>query len=255
MPDAITFLGTDIALDGALLALWAIVFIAGVIRGFTGFGSALIAVPALAFLYGPAAAVVIEVLIEIPVVLYLLPAAVRQAHRPTVLPMIAMFLVCVPVGAGFLTLIDPQPMKIILSVIVLIAVALLLKQSRLANIMTPRRTLIAGGLAGLSQGLTAIASPIFAVAMMARNDDATTTRANIILLAGALILLSLTSYIVVGLLTLSAVAHAVLAAPALILGVITGTHLFKRFAHLNLRPVFLTLITAIALATLVQALT
>ena len=59
--------------------MWFIIFVAGIIRGFTGFGSALIAVPTLAYLYGPAAAVVIEVLIEIPVVLYLLPAAIRAA--------------------------------------------------------------------------------------------------------------------------------------------------------------------------------
>ncbi len=255
MPDTITLLGTSIALDGALLFLWFIIFVAGIIRGFTGFGSALIAVPTLAYLYGPAAAVVIEVLIEIPVVLYLLPAAIRAAHRPTILPMLAMFLLCVPLGAGLLTLIDPKPMKIALSIIVLVAVILLIKQSRLANLMTPRTTLLAGALAGASQGLTAIASPIFAVAMIARNDTATTTRANIILLAGALIMLSLTSYIFLGLATASTFAHALLAAPALILGVITGTHLFKRFAHLNLRPVFLILITAIALATLAQALT
>lgn len=255
MPETLTLFGTPVTVDSTILLLWAVIFLAGIVRGFSGFGSALIAVPILAYLYGPAAAVVIEVLIEIPVVLYLLPNAVRNAHHKTIGPMLAMFAVGVPLGAALLSWVDPHPMKIALSVIVLISVALVAKQSNLANLMTPRRTLAAGLISGLSQGLTAIASPIFATAMIARNDDATTTRANIILLAAALIAFALASYVFVGLLTPSTLAHAIIAAPALILGVIAGSLIFQRFAKLNLRPVFLTLIALIALATLADALT
>ena len=49
--------------DERSLIMLMVVLIAGIIRGFTGFGSALLAVPALATIYGPVEAVVIEVLI------------------------------------------------------------------------------------------------------------------------------------------------------------------------------------------------
>ena len=79
MPEIVTLFGIPVSLDWQLAMLFAIVFLAGIIRGFAGFGSALLAVPALAVLYGPAQAVVIEVLLEIPVTLGLLPVAVRKA--------------------------------------------------------------------------------------------------------------------------------------------------------------------------------
>ena len=96
MPETITILNATIDLDSKLLLLFVVVYIAGIIRGFTGFGSALLTVPALAVLYGPVEAVIIEVLIEIPVSLGLLPVVLRKAERKTVLPMLLMFIVFVP---------------------------------------------------------------------------------------------------------------------------------------------------------------
>ena len=43
--------GFDVAIDARFFVLMGIVFVAGIIRGFTGFGSALLAVPALAVRY------------------------------------------------------------------------------------------------------------------------------------------------------------------------------------------------------------
>lgn len=101
--------GISIELDPHFFAMMAIVFIAGIIRGFAGFGSALLAVPALAVLYGPAQAIVIEVLIEIPVVLGMSPIAIREAKRETVQPMLLMFVAFVPLGTLLLTIINPDP--------------------------------------------------------------------------------------------------------------------------------------------------
>ena len=54
-----------------------VVYFSGIIRGYTGFGSALLTVPALAILFGPVQAVAIEILIEIPVSIGLLPKAIK----------------------------------------------------------------------------------------------------------------------------------------------------------------------------------
>ena len=155
-----------VTLDERFAIMLLVVFVAGIVRGFTGFGSALLAVPALAVVYGPVQAVVIEVLIEVPVCLGLLPTAVKHAERRTILPMIATFILFVPVGAVLLTSIDPDLVKIFISLFVLFAVVLMWQQSRITPLMSPKANYAVGALSGTTQGLTGMAGPLFATALI-----------------------------------------------------------------------------------------
>jgi hypothetical protein len=130
MPEMINLFGLSVALDMQLVILFAIVFVAGIIRGFLGFGSALLTVPALSMLYGPAQAVVIGVLIEIPTSLGLLPVAIRESERRTVWSMLLTFVVFVPVGALLLKAVDPELMKTVISFLVLAMVGIIALQDR-----------------------------------------------------------------------------------------------------------------------------
>lgn len=58
----------------------SVVAVAGFVRGFSGFGSALIMSPALSLLFGPPAAIASMSLIDLPAVLYLLPQAWRHGE-------------------------------------------------------------------------------------------------------------------------------------------------------------------------------
>ena len=255
MASGFTFLGTPIIIDGTLILVWLIVFVAGIFRGFAGFGSALLVVPALAYVYGPAQAIVIEVIIEIPVALGLVFGALKHAERKAVLPMLSMFVIFVPTGALFASMIDPQPLKIAISILVLAMLVVIAQQKRLAAFITPTGTYLAGAFAGLTQGMTAIAGPVFATAILARGAPSQQARANIVCLAGGLIGLACLSFWAVGLMTWATVAYAILAMPALMLGVWVGARLFNRLSDWNLRPIMLGFVAITALATLVQALT
>lgn len=234
----------------AFVVMLVIVFIAGIIRGFTGFGSALLAVPALAMLYGPAQAVVIEVLIEIPVTLGLLPTAVREADRKTVLPILAMFVIFVPLGALMLSLANPDYVKIGIGLFVLFSVLLMTQHHKIAGLFTPKSSYIVGALSGTTQGLTGMGGPLFATALIARNDPNARTRANIAAVAGGIIILSVVSFAIVGLITAPVLISAALACPAILLGVWTGTILFRSHSHRNLRGLLMGLLVAIAVVTL-----
>lgn len=106
-----------------------VVYFSGIIRGYTGFGSALLTVPALAILFGPVQAVAIEILIEIPVSIGLLPKAMKSFEKKTVLPILLTFVIFVPLGTFLLILIDPNIVKIVISLFVLFSVYLLSQQS------------------------------------------------------------------------------------------------------------------------------
>jgi uncharacterized membrane protein YfcA len=251
--DATAFLATNIDLNAQILGLWVVVYFAGIIRGFAGFGSALLAVPALSLIFDPAQAVVIEVLIEIPVSIGLLPVALRGAARRTVLPMLISFLVFVPVGAMLLKTFDPAPMKIFISLVVLSMVGVIALQNRLAAFLTPTGVLLTGVASGITQGMTGIAGPLFATALLARGETAAQTRANIIAVSTGLITLSCLSFWAIGLMTLQLVLYAALASPMMLLGVWTGSVLFARMAHWNLRIFILVILAVTAVITLLQA--
>lgn len=243
-----------IALDERFLTMMLVVFIAGIVRGFTGFGSALLAVPALAVIYGPVQAVVIEVLIEVPVCLGLLPTAIKHAERRTILPMIGMFMLFVPVGALLLTITNPDLVKILISLFVLFAVGLMWQQARIAHMFSPRANYIVGALSGTTQGLTGMAGPLFATALIARGDSSIRTRANISALACGIIFFSVISFGVLGLLTAELAFYALLASPGILLGVWVGSLLFRRYGDLKLRDVILCFLAFTAIFTLFDTL-
>jgi len=255
MPASITLFGITVALGFELLVLFAVVFLAGIIRGFAGFGSAMITVPALAMLYGPAQAVVIEVLIEIPISIGLFRATVKDADKKIVIPMLSMFVLFVPIGALFLKVVDAELMKIIISVLVLVMVAIIGLQDRLIIFVSRTGSLVAGATSGIAQGMTGMSGPIYATVLLARGDSATVTRANILALTAGIISISVVSYIAVGIMTIETLIYATIATPSILLGTWVGSVLFKRLSHCNLRIVILIFLAVIAVATLTQTIT
>ena len=235
----VTIAGFDVELGTSLYIMMVIVYLAGIIRGFTGFGSALLTVPALAVLYGPVQAVAIHILVEVPLSLGLLPLALHEAERKTVLPMLGMFVLFVPFGTFMLTLINPEMVKVIISLFVLFSVGVMSQQSRVASLFSPKANFLVGAVSGTTQGLTGMAGPLFATALLARGEESSLTRANISTLAGGIIGLSVVSFWAFGLITAQTVFYAIVASPAILLGVWTGSILFRKFSHRSFRVVIL----------------
>ena len=76
----------EAAFDSRLLLAAMVVAGAGFMRGFIGFGAALMSVPVLAWAYGPLAAIALSTVISVASTLVLLPTAIRLCERPVVVP-------------------------------------------------------------------------------------------------------------------------------------------------------------------------
>src|SRR5260370_24509258 len=111
----------------------AVACIAGTVRGFAGFGAAMIMTPVFSALYGPAVGVPLCLLLEIVVVLPLLPSVVRLVDWRRIGLLLAAAVVGVPVGNLVLTRVAPEPMRWVISGIVLGAVVLLASSLRFAS--------------------------------------------------------------------------------------------------------------------------
>ena len=104
-----------------------VVLLGGVLRGFVGFGGALIIIPVLATIFTPSEAVAMHLMMEIPGTLQLLPVAWRQSDKQAVSPTLMAIIIGTPLGAYLLANLDPQPMRIGISLMVLIIVGLLVR--------------------------------------------------------------------------------------------------------------------------------
>ena len=234
------------------LALVAIIA-GGLIRGFTGFGSALVIIPTLALLFGPREAVVMHSIMEIPVVIALMPNALKNAQSSITTPMVLTLALTTPIGATVLAFIDAGLLKIMISAVILCMVALLAFQRQVSAFLSRASAMAAGAVGGLLQGATGIGGPPIVLALMARGDNARVSRANIIVVASVVVIASFLSFLAFGLITTKILILGAIASPLSVATTYLGTVLFKQVGSVTHRNVTLVVLACTAVWTLITA--
>src|SRR5258707_7589514 len=102
MPDLLAF---------PFLICAVVACIAGMVRGFAGFGAAMLMTPVFSALYGPAIGVALCLLLEIAVALPLVPAVMRLVDLRRIRLLLAAAPGGVPAGHLVLTRSEPPPMR------------------------------------------------------------------------------------------------------------------------------------------------
>ena len=166
--------------ESLLLCLLSIV-VGGFMRGFLGFGAALVIVPTLSFALPPVVAIAILVIIEIPTILYLVPTSIRDSNLKAVTPMLIGILMAVPMGAAVLIGVDPAKMKLAISVVLLMTVALLASGWRIKGTVGQGVMLGSGVIGGFVQGAAGMGGPPLVTVLMSLPNNAKTTRGNIVI--------------------------------------------------------------------------
>src|SRR4051812_23305853 len=151
--------------------------LAGIIRGITGFGGAMVMSPPLALLFGPRLAVPVVLLLESIAAAPMLVQTRREVRWRVMLPIIAAACVTVPFGGYVLLTADPQTLRRAIAVIVIVFALLMLLGWRYSG---PQRTASAvglGGVAGAMLGATSVGGPPVILYLLAGPDRVETTRA------------------------------------------------------------------------------
>ncbi|MGI9409108.1 MAG: TSUP family transporter [Hyphomicrobiaceae bacterium] len=164
----------------AAAIIFAAVAIAGFMRGFLGFGGAVVIIMTLNALLGAHYAVPVACLAGLPATVQLLPSAVRHSDRSFVLPFAVASMLAIPIGTVVLVVLDPGLMKVVVSALVLVVVALLYCGWRAATRPTTSAIFGAGVGAGLIQGVAGVGGPPTVAMSLAQPGDAETQRANVI---------------------------------------------------------------------------
>lgn len=173
--------------------LWIAVgasFLAGLMRGFAGFGSAMMLAPVFAVLMGPAHMVPVIMAMELPIGAVIFLETRTRTEWRFIGPMAVAAILAMPLGVWLLLTIDTRALTIAVSVIVVLFVGVLASGWRYHG---PRRTwlsVVLGGISGAMMATTSVGGPPILLYMLAGKDSAATVRANIVayfLLAGGVV--------------------------------------------------------------------
>jgi uncharacterized membrane protein YfcA len=227
------------------------VLLAGFVRGFSGFGSAMIMVPVLAVLYGPLQAVPIALALEMAVSLPLVPPAARLVDWRRISLLLLAACAAVPLGIWLLRALDAASVRYAFSAIIVGAVIMLATGWRYHGRPGIVPTLATGLLSGTMNGLAGMAGPPVVFFYLAGADGAAVSRASFIIFFAvvdlfALILFALDDSFARD----SVILTAVLAVP-FILGGVIGARLFGKASERFYRNVVLVILLAIAAGTVV----
>lgn len=220
--------------------------IAGVVRGTTGFGGAMVMTPPLALLLGPRLAVPVVLLLEALAAAPMLVQTRRLVRWRVVGPILAATCVTVPLGGYVLLTADPQWLRRAIAAIVIVFALLLLRGWRYTGSHRTSTAIGLGGLAGAMLGATSIGGPPVILYLLAGPDRIETTRANLTLFVAAGSLAGLAMLWAAGVLDLHAAWTALLLAPGYYLGLVAGSRLFLRFNDTRFRQFTLLLMITVS---------
>ncbi|MCR9146657.1 MAG: sulfite exporter TauE/SafE family protein [Rhodobacteraceae bacterium] len=225
-------------------------FLAATVRGFAGFGTALVYLPLAAQVLTPFQAITTLVIFDLIGPLPLVRHAVRACEIRDVLRLASGLIVALPLGLYTLTLIPPEVFRYAVSCIAITLLVCLLWGLRYRGPLTPPLVYVTGMFSGFLQGVAGLPGPPVILLYMASTRPVQVIRANTFLFLMATDMVLLLTLALFGRLEASALwLGAALVIPNL-LGSLLGAALFKPRYEPAYRGIAYTIIAASAISGL-----
>ncbi len=229
-----------------LIASVAIAGAAGVVRGITGFGGALVMTPPLALLLGPRLAVPVVLLLESVVAAPMLVQTRHLVRWRVIGAIVVAACITVPLGTLILVATDPQIIRRAIAVTVIVFALALLRGWRYAGRPRLVTSVGLGAMSGAMLGATSIGAPPVILYLLSGPDPVETTRANLTLYLTVISLAGIVMLGYHGLFDARAGWTSLWLAPAYYAGLIGGVRLFPRFTDTRFRQLTLMLLIGVS---------
>ena len=244
--DAFWSFAANPALVPALLAI----ALAGLVRGFAGFGGAMLFMPFASFLFDPRLAVVAFFIIDALVTLPLVAGALRRWDVRTVLPCAVGAWVGVWFGALMLATADPLVLRWLVCGIIIALVALMASGWRYTGAPKPPVSLAVGATAGVFGGISQVSGPPVVAYWVSGPSDAARIRANLITFFFLSSLGTMVAFLGHGVFTEQSAGLALWLAPVYGLALLIGARLFRGARESVFRKVAFGMILMAAVTSL-----
>jgi len=205
----------------------AMVFVAAIAQSLTGFGFALVLAPLLSLVWEPRHVVVASTVLNAVLSLSVTLGNRKSVSFGKVGLMLAGALAGIPLGMLVLAKLDPNPLRILIGVVVTVLGALVyfgvtrpLKRERLWLV-------VSGVVSGILHASTSMGGPPVVLCLMGQGYSKEVVRGTLLGFFGPLSVLTVVGFWMGGLVQVEALAVGVAVLPALVVGTWVGASAFK----------------------------
>ena len=253
MPDFLSQADLGLA-PGEIAFCLAVVLAGGFMRGFTGFGFAMAAVPLLALVIAPARAVPFVILIQLMAGLWDWREARRKAHWRSLPWLMAGALVGTPLGTLGLAAMSADGARLAIAGAVLLAVVLMARGFRLAAMPGGPALAGTGIVSGILNGIAAMPGPPVIVLYLAGALTVEVGRASLLIFFSMSNAVGAVAAGTAGLIPPGTLVLAAAALPLMLAGQWLGRRMFLDASPARYRQVALIFLAALAAITAARAL-
>lgn len=234
---------------GQVTALLLAATVAGVLRGFSGFGAALVLAPVVSLIVGTHVAVPAILLSIFVTTVQLFAPTWSQVRWSDQLSLSLAGCIGVPAGVVLLIYLDPELMRRSISAVTALFALLLMTGWRYSHQPTRYGSAAMGALGGVLSGAASIGGPPVIVHLLAGPGSAAQTRASLVYYFAFTQLTAIVMFSIGGLMNWEVVVTAAVVSPSLILGTWAGARLFHLASERIFRIAALTILLIVGVST------
>jgi uncharacterized membrane protein YfcA len=244
-----------IAQNWEVLALSsAAIFLAAIVRGFSGFGFSLLSVIAISLVMPVAEIVPSIFLLEVAASLNLVPGIWREIDWKSLRWLMLGYVIGLPGGTYALINAPADPAQILLGIFVIATASMMLRGFRLSETPGPAASTATGTASGVLNGAFGIGGPPVVLFYLSAPGAAAIGRASIIFFFLFTDLLGVGYFATQGLVTRQSFVQFVFWMPTLLIGVWIGAHGFRRIDQATFRRWVLIILIGLALLGMAKAI-
>ena len=225
-------------------------FLAALVRGFSGFGSALVYLPLAAQVLTPFEALTTIVIFDLIGPLPIVRRAGRECEKTDLLRLMSGLVVALPIGLFILTLVPPEAFRFAVSFVAIFLLVCLVSGFRYRGTLTPPLIYGTGAMSGFLQGVAGLPGPPVILLYMASTRPVQVIRANTFIFLFATDVILLPALALFDKLNASAIALGILLIVPNLLGGLIGARLFRPDYERVYRSIAYTIIAASAISGL-----
>lgn len=208
-----------------------VIFGAGIIRGYSGFGFAILSVITLSFVYPPAVITPLILCLEIIASIWLFSKVRKFVEWQSLRVLLTCSAITIPLGSYALTSIPVTPLRVFIALTVLLLCFGLLRKKQASRITGTLPTMGIGMVAGFLTGIAAIGGPPVILFYLSSHRSVSVSRASMIAFFLVVDCLALLSCLWYGLLDRQVLILSTSMVIPLAIGIWMGNFLFKKNAN------------------------
>jgi len=246
LPALVNLTGTEFAVSTA------VIFIAGVVRGFSGFALSAVVMAALVSILPPIELIAVCWFLEFAASLIMVRGGIRDWDKLTVFGLVIGSAIGAPLGYYLTYVLPIETSKMIALIIILVLAVLQLLKVRARLLATKPGLLLSGATAGIVTGLAGVGGMVIALYVLARDAPAAMMRGSLVMYLFLMAPFALFYQVYFGLMDAQAVARGVIWIPIVLAGVVAGQLIFSPKLAPYYKPFCLALLMVLAAVGLIR---